>query len=583
MNANRIVIGFITCVTSLCLSGWSLVSSAAAATIVVTTTDDIVDPPFNASGLCGSGGTVADLPNAGSTVSLREAIIAANNTPGQKTIKFSSSLSGAIVLTGPLYLCGGHTTLNGDVNGDETPDVTVNGAAVTSASVIEVVSSHNTVKNLRVLAPHIHGVAGIEVSPNPAVSTTLMDNTLSHNLVTDGAIFVDTGSVTNGATVKHTIVRDNTVLSDLSFDIYVAIAGDHHEIIDLTIAGNTLSGANTGIGVIGGAFNDVGSTDRATDSRLDVTIKDNLVTGNSNPGDVAGIAIVGGVDSSSRNQVSAQLLNNTITDNTGIGIFAVAGAFGGSDDNHIEVTMRNNLVTGNSNPGDVAGILIAGGEFSSSHNQVSAQLLNNTISNNEGGGITALSGLDNSSDNAVEVTIRDNTLENNAGAGIVTYGAAALLSAPSDSSDNSLNARIERNTVKNAVGFGLLVFGGLGSFDGDGTKVANGNEVHAIVTDNTITGTLFGDGMNLEAGSSGEANDNEVKVNVRKNTVCGSAAADIHAIGGVLGSPFLPDNTGTGNILEGEISKNIASTIVVENGVAGNVATVARFHNAPCP
>ena len=130
MNANNIVRGFITCVISLCLSGWSFVSSASAATIVVTTNLDVVDPPFNAGGLCGSG-TVADLPGADGKVSLREAIIAANNTPGSKSITFAPSLSGTtIVLTGPLYLCGGHTTLNGDVNGDETPDVTVDGAAV---------------------------------------------------------------------------------------------------------------------------------------------------------------------------------------------------------------------------------------------------------------------------------------------------------------------------------------------------------------------------------------------------------------------------------------------------------------------
>jgi len=61
--------------------------------------------------------------------------------------------------------------------------------------------------------------------------------------------------------------------------------------------------------------------------------------------------------------------------------------------------------------------------------------------------------------------------------------------------------------------------------------------------------------MHLDAGSSGEANDNAVEVTVRKNTVCGSTMADIHAIGGLLGNPFLIDNTGTGNALEGEITK----------------------------
>ena len=72
---------------------------------------------------------------------------------------------------------------------------------------------------------------------------------------------------------------------------------------------------------------------------------------------------------------------------------------------------------------------------------------------------------------------------------------------------------------------------------------------------------------------------------VRKNTVCGSTPpnADIHAIGGLLGNPFLPDNTGTGNELEGKISKNTASTVVVEDGVARNSADVTQSENIPCP
>src|SRR5262249_60226390 len=99
--------------------------------------------------------------------------------------------------------------------------------------------------------------------------------------------------------------------------------------------------------------------------------------------------------------------------------------------------------------------------------------------------------------------------------------------------------------------------------------VANANEVNTVVTGNTVTGTS-GEGLHLEAGGSGEANDNEVEATVRKNTVCGSTSTDIHAIAGLLGNPFLIDNTGTGNTLEGEISKNTATTVVVENGVAGN-------------
>ena len=163
------------------------------------------------------------------------------------------------------------------------------------------------------------------------------------------------------------------------------------------------------------------------------------------------------------------------------------------------------------------------------------------------------------------VTIRDNTLENNAGVGILTYGGIGALVFPGgNSSNNILDARIERNTVKNSSLFGIWIFGGLGSFDGAPTKVANNNEVTAVVMDNTVTGT-FGEGMLLNAGSSGVANTNDVELTVKKNTVCGSATIDIHAIGGLLGNPFLPDNAGTGNTVEGKISKNTADSVAVDN------------------
>lgn len=223
------------------------------------------------------------------------------------------------------------------------------------------------------------------------------------------------------------------------------------------------------------------------------------------------------------------------------------------------------------------------GGFAASSNQVAANLLNNTIVGNTGSGISAGSGLDNSSDNDVAVTIRDNTLENNAGVGILTYGGIGALFLPGgNSANNILDARIERNTVKNAALFGIWVFGGLGSFDGMPTKVANSNTVNAVVTDNTVTGTV-GEGMLLNAGGPSVANTNEVEVTVKKNTVCGSAGVDIHAIGGFLGIPFLfPPNQGTGNTVEGKITKNTATTIVVENGVAGNSATVTQFKNDTC-
>ncbi len=282
---------------------------------------------------------------------------------------------------------------------------------------------------------------------------------------------------------------------------------------------------------------------------------------------------------SSHNQVTVQVLNNTFTNNIGLGMSATAAADAGASDNSLDALIRHNTITGNSNPSGAAGIAVEGGLFDASDNQTTAGLLDNTIMGNNGAAIITLAGLANSSHNQADVKIRGNTLENNAGVGIAAIGGCG---AGGNSSGNTLDARIERNSVKNAFVFGLWTTGGIGSFAGALTEVANANQVNAIVTDHTITGT-FGEGMHLDAGGSGVANDNEVEITLRKNTVCGSASADIHAIGGLLGSPFFPDNAGTGNTLEGAIVKNTASTVVVENGVAGNLATMSRSHNVPCP
>src|SRR5262249_36381429 len=145
-------------VMACCLVLGSLASPVSAKTIIVTTNQDVVDPPFTTTGLCGTG-TIADLSRVGQ-VSLREAVIAANNTPGSKTIKFAPSLSGSTIkLTPGLALCGGHTTLNGDVDGNDTPDITLDGTAVLFPfDVLDIFSSHNTVQGLRVLAPGVPNV-----------------------------------------------------------------------------------------------------------------------------------------------------------------------------------------------------------------------------------------------------------------------------------------------------------------------------------------------------------------------------------------------------------------------------------------
>jgi len=67
------------------------------------------------------------------------------------------------------------------------------------------------------------------------------------------------------------------------------------------------------------------------------------------------------------------------------------------------------------------------------------------------------------------------------------------------------------------------------------------------------------------------------------NTVCHNTGTAILGEGGFSGDALFPANLGTGNVLEGEIAKNTATTVTVADGTAGNTATVTQFHNDPCP
>jgi hypothetical protein len=156
MYMHRVTISFFIVLVMACyLTLVAFAAPAVAKTIVVTTLTDAADPPFDADGTCGTG-TVDDLPGADGLVSLREAIIAANNTSGADTITFAPSLSGGTIVVGfnnlslPA-LCGGQTRINGDLDRDGIPDITLEGSvfpAASAAAGLLVLSSHNTIKGL---------------------------------------------------------------------------------------------------------------------------------------------------------------------------------------------------------------------------------------------------------------------------------------------------------------------------------------------------------------------------------------------------------------------------------------------------
>jgi hypothetical protein len=147
-----------------------------------------------------------------------------------------------------------------------------------------------------------------------------------------------------------------------------------------------------------------------------------------------------------------------------------------------------------------------------------------------------------------------------------------------------LDVRIEQNTVRSQAGEGMHIAAGEGSPDGRPGAVADGNQTRAIVVENTVEDNAS-KGIELDAGSTGLANSNTLTVRVTHNTVCHNTGTAILGEGGFSGDALFPPNTGTGNVLAGEISKNTATTVTVADGAGapGNQANVTQFNNVPCP
>ena len=529
MNTHRVTVGFVTVlVMACCLVLGGLASPAVAKTIVVTTLDDIADPPFNADGPCGTG-TISDLPGTDHLVSLREAIIAANNTKGADIITFAPSLSGGTIVVNfddfdsdgdpdPLpVLCGGQTRIDGDLNGDDVPDITLEGSALPAFAPLAglgVISSHNTIHGLQVR----HFPFGIVVQagdfPTPRTPRTVTHTTVTNNILANSSfhgILVLTGDAP-GSVLAHTTITHNRVVEN-----------GFHGILVLT----NLSGA--------GADTQITHT----------TITGNEVRGNG----FVGIEMLSQGDHNAFSH--ATIARNTVAGNTLLGI-QLLGGFGGADENTFEVAIRDNTVTDNGHAG-----------------------------------IAVNAGVDNSSNNHVVARVRGNTVARHQTEGIAAIAAVGAINFPTGTSNhNVLEVRIERNTVvENQPGDGIYIAAGEGSPDGRRGAVADDNQTRALVVYNTVEDNA-NKGIELDAGSNGLANSNTLAVWVAHNTVCHNTDTAILGEGGFSGDAQSPvPNLGTRNVLAGQIFENTAATVTVQDGAGapGNQADVTQFNNDPCP
>jgi hypothetical protein len=250
----------------------SLAQPVRASDITVDTQSDVLDAD-NSCGVVNFG----DLPGPDTKISLREAVCAASNDVGADTIKFDSSLSTVIITdTDPLAIDDDYTTIDGDTDGDGSADVTLTYDGSGTVDGLQILSSNNVVKNLRIEGFSRHGIYIYDADDN-VISNTFV---LSHTTSGGYGIYVRAsgGGSADGNRIQRSQVSGNNygiwVTDATNTEILTNVIGlnaggtaaqpNAYEGIRLngamtsTIRANTISGnERNGVIIYGGAFDNV--------------------------------------------------------------------------------------------------------------------------------------------------------------------------------------------------------------------------------------------------------------------------------------------------------------------------------------
>ena len=417
------------------------------------------------------------------TPTLREALIYANDTPGAETITFARRLSGQTLTladgtdTGdapdPLpWLCGANTTLDGDVNGDGTADITLDGTGSPAGTDGLVLTAANiTVTNLQLTnMPDIgiHVLHRTTLTPPRTVTRTQITNTT----ITKGThgIQVQAGDGDTAGRLSNTTLRANTITQTSAAGIGVVTEGAGSTLTNTTIEQNNIY-ANTGHGIA--AWSEVVNPARRN-SLTGLTIRDNQIHDQTTG---SGITVTGGFCGGSYNRVQATITANTLSKNGQANTFPAIAVTGGSnagtacttqiavatetvatEGNRLDVTLTDNI---SEDPPDI-GLALTGGtnhadstaDSTADDNEVRATLTENTVWRSGVTGLALTGGTNHANANTVTATLTNNLVARptalpageTAGHGLALR-AATTVPAGSTSSENTLTVSGRNNII----------------------------------------------------------------------------------------------------------------------------------------
>jgi hypothetical protein len=513
-------------------------------------------------------------------ISLQEAVIATNNDPGTWNIQFAPALKGPTIVvdSGPNIkglsaLSGGNVTINGDIDGDGQPDITLTSQSGPATGVF-VFSGGNTLYGL---ALQNCGICVLIKRPAAATGTTFSNITVSNlvmtNIQTEAIVLSPVigeaafgGSNPAAATHNtwdHIQITNNTItgsasgpLLGIDFGLGGTVGDTFQHII---IANNDIVLPMAAGAAAGGIVMTVGGGIASTNNQaLDTLIANNAIS--AAPGSF-GIRIAAGVGSASANLIDGiQVIANQISliDQTasanelGIGINVAVGDAASDDANPnlrpIQYS-ENNIVR---NIGILSNTIGEAGSFGifaqaaccgNANNTIDhLSILGNTITGMEltGGASGGFFSRPSTGNMLSNLLVQANTVHSSLLPGSPHYSLPAAIQnagidviAGWEEPENSVDGITIANNDVNTPLIGIGIVGGSGFTQGpdDPSSPANNNVVaHAQIFCNQIDqaatlGIAPGSGIqgiNVVAGFDTASGNQVLQVRVENNLIAGA-------------------------------------------------------------
>lgn len=488
---------------------------------VTNTTDDVNGDTSSPAALIANPG-----PDG---ISLAEALDAANQTGGPHRVLFDPSLAGGTIIVdeGLPTITRDGLTINGDIDGDNTPDVTVYGANVDVHNALVVRASHTVISGLEITGFPKHTVSISTDADNEVFFT--QDVTIKYCSLQSGwsAVSIAMWQQSN-CTVENVTIRDSQFTSLGGGGVSISPGdGDSNQNVvrNVRIQGNTMTETGAGFAVAA-----IASTSSNNSSNLIhfLEIVGNTMTGHQN---LAMLLSAGNDDGCEFNRIEDVLIEGNEITATPVAIELVGGVGSSSHDNsvsRVEIT-KNRFIGG--------GVQLACAyENSSSNNRIEDVRINrNHITSCAANGVMLTAGSVGASWNSIlRTTIANNLVDGCVDAGILLHGDTG------GSPDNLIDdVKIVANTIVN-----------------NGNSWAGGININSLHSSNQIKGVTI-DGTILWGNSGGDA--------IRGSVAPGAVRYSIIGDGRYIGSNFNfydnPDfsNPGLGNYRLTDVSPAVDS------------------------